>query len=225
MLKNKHAFIGHIAYFLTQLLLKTLRVKVYCHPLTNPHQQYVYGFWHGKQFTPITVMPTYRNAKHACLVSASGDGEILATWLKDLGYYVVRGSSSRKAISSVVKLLSCAKKGYSLGIAADGPRGPRYQAKSGIAFLAKKAQLNMVPMGVAFSKKYQFKKSWDQYQLPYPFSQVILYLGEPVCFHENEADIKIMNQQVEKQIHAAEAMAQSFLEKRKQTSVASNKIS
>ncbi len=98
-------------------------------------------FWHDKQFATITLLSKFGIEKRAGLVSASRDGDMLASWIKRLGYHVVRGSSSKKALSSLVNLLAAAKEGYSFGIAADGPRGPQFVAKSGLSFLAYKAGL------------------------------------------------------------------------------------
>ncbi|MFI4937069.1 MAG: lysophospholipid acyltransferase family protein [Candidatus Berkiellales bacterium] len=201
---------GNIAYFLTKFLLKTQRVKIGQHPEIRDKQQYAYGFWHDKQFAPISLMAKLGSCKHACLVSASRDGDILATWLRRIGYHVIRGSSSRKAISSVVKLLHAANAGYSVGIAADGPRGPRYQAKSGLAFLAYKAGIEIVPLGVAFSAKWLFKKAWDKYQFPMPFCKIAFYFGQPLKV-EDIKDIEGINALVAKALHAADRTAKELL--------------
>lgn len=171
-------YIGHLAHYLSQILIKTMRVKMVMDPEHDPNKQYVYGFWHDKHFVPILMASKYSH-KHAGLVSTSRDGEILSTWLKRLGYKIIRGSSSRKAISSFLKLLAIIKQGYNVGIAADGPRGPRYEAKSGLSFLAYKSKLAFVPVGVAHSSAWCFKKSWDQYQLPRPFTRAVMYFGKP----------------------------------------------
>lgn len=204
--------IGAIAHSITQILVKSLRVQIVTHPEFKSLNQYAYGFWHDKQFAPIMQMAHLGNCKHAALVSASRDGEILSTWLSKLGYHIIRGSSSRKAISSVVKLLNVAKEGYSVGIAADGPRGPRHEAKSGLAFLAHKAGLEIVPLGVAYSKKLKFSKAWDQYQLPLPFSKLVFYFGQPFSISDADMqDIDTVNAQVAAAIQAAEMHAELTL--------------
>lgn len=182
---NLPSLVGAFAHYVSQLLIKTLRVELEIHPSVQPQQQYAYGFWHDKQFAPITMMAKFGHEKRAGLVSASKDGDMLASWIKRLGYHVVRGSSSRKALSGLVNLLAAAKAGYSFGIAADGPRGPKYVAKSGLSFLAYKAGLDVIPIGVAISSKWQFK-SWDQYQLPKPFAKIVIYIGEPLSISDPE---------------------------------------
>lgn len=210
MSKLINTLIGNFAHYASQLLLKSLRVNIYCDPEIDPVGQYAYGFWHDKQFAPIMLMTTLGNRKHVGLVSTSGDGDMLSIWLKRLGYHVVRGSSSRKGMSSLVKLLAAAKEGYSIGITADGPRGPRYEAKAGLGFIASKAGLQMVPLGVAYSLKWQFEKSWDKYQLPLPFSKVIFYLGKPMTVTDI-SDLAGMNTLVAEGINAADKEAQLIL--------------
>lgn len=203
-------FIGKLAHFISTLLVKTYRANIFLHPQVDPNSQYLYGFWHGQQFTHIMLLAQFGRANHVGLVSASRDGEILSTWLSRLGYRIVRGSSSRKATSSVVKLLSVLKEGHSIGIAADGPRGPQHQAKSGISFLAHKAKLQIVPLGAAYSTKLQFAKAWDKYELPLPWAKVVVYFGEPLIV-EALSDIEALNQQVAEAINAAQLKAEKIL--------------
>lgn len=203
-------FIGKFAHQASRLLLKSLRVQVCMHPDVSPTRQYVYGFWHGKQFAPIMFLPKWGPAKHVGLVSASRDGEMLSVWLQQLGYHVVRGSSSRKAISSMVKLIAAAKEGYSMGIAADGPRGPELKAKAGMSFLAHKANLQLVPIGVAYSNPWKFK-SWDKYQLPLPFTKAVLYFDAPLDVTDI-SDIESVNLEMAKKIDVAEGIALDLLQ-------------
>lgn len=206
-----HKIVGSVAYFGTKLLVKSLRAKLYQHPSVNHQQQCVYGFWHDKQFTPIMLLAGFGHGKYAALVSASNDGNLLAGWLSKLGYHLVRGSSSRKALSGLVNLISAAKQGYKIGIAADGPRGPRHQAKAGAAYIAFKAKIPLVPLGVAYSSKWQFDKAWDKYQLPKPFSTLTFYFGEPIYVHDCN-DLEALNQQVTEAIQLADQKAQQILQ-------------
>lgn len=206
---NIPGLVGAFAHYVSQLLIKTLRVQYALHPNVVMDKQYAYGFWHDKQFAPITLMPKFGGNKRAGLVSASRDGDMLASWIKRLGYHVVRGSSSRKALSGLVNLLAAAKEGYSFGIAADGPRGPKYVAKSGISFLACKAGVEIVPVGVAFSSKWQFK-SWDQYQLPKPFAKIIIYVGEPLSITD-PTKIDEVTHQFENALIEADKQAEQVL--------------
>lgn len=193
-----------MAFCVSRLLEITLSSKIKLHPEISPKGQYIYCFWHGKQFMPVMAMHRLGNKKHVALVSTSRDGEMLTTWLKALGYKVIRGSSSKNAVSSLKKLLNYAENGYSLGIAADGPRGPIFQAKSGSIYLAAKTGLKIVPIGTYYKKAYQLD-TWDEYQLPKPFSEVIFYLGEPLVVPKEAAnEANLLNLYTEKLMHALE---------------------
>lgn len=210
---NLPSFIGAFAHYVSQLLIKTLRVELEIHPNVVPNRQYAYGFWHDKQFAPITMMAKFGHEKRAGLVSASKDGDMLASWIKRLGYYAVRGSSSRKALSGLVNLLAAAKEGYSFGIAADGPRGPKYVAKSGLSFLAYKAGLDVIPIGVAISSAWKFK-SWDQYQLPKPFAKIVVYVGEPLRSISDPEKIDELTKTIENELIKADQHAELILAQR-----------
>lgn len=210
MSARKQKFIGNLGHYLSQMLLKTLRIKICVDPAVDFQHQYIYGFWHNKHLVPIMVVQKLSGPKCAGLVSLSKDGEKLAVWLAKLGYKVIRGSSSRKAISGVVKLMAALKEGYCVGIAADGPRGPRYEAKAGIAFLALKSGLPMVPIGVAHSRRWQFNRSWDHYQIPKFFSKTVLYFGRPLVI-EDISDIEAANARVAQAIESANQQAELLL--------------
>jgi lysophospholipid acyltransferase (LPLAT)-like uncharacterized protein len=205
----KPAQLGKLAHFVSQLLIKTVKVQITMDLDYHPKNQYVYGFWHDKHIVPVLLVSKYSD-RYAGLVSNSRDGEILATWLKRLGYEVVRGSSSRKAISSFLKLLGIIKEGYSVGIAADGPRGPRHEAKSGAAFLAYKSGVPFVPVGVANGSAWCFDKSWDKYQIPRPFSRSAIYFGKPMMI-ENLDDQAALNEKIAQAITQADEQAKRIL--------------
>lgn len=200
--------IGHLAHYGTHALSKTLKMQIQQHPSVDIGQPYIYCFWHNMHFTPVMFAGSKLN-RVAGLVSPSKDGEILATWLKHLGYKVIRGSSSRRGINGVVKLIHAIKDGYSVGIALDGPRGPIYEAKAGAAFIAAKTGVPLIPLGAAYSRRYEFEKSWDKFQMPLPFSKVAVALGEPIFVKEGD-DINSVNQQLKKAIHEAQHQAQSM---------------
>lgn len=203
-------FAGHCVHYATHLLAKTLRMQVDVHSEVMTDQAAIYCFWHSTHFAPIMFVGRKIINKSAGLVSASRDGEILATWMKHLGYEIIRGSSNRKAVSSVVKLMQAARQGYSVGIALDGPKGPVYEAKPGAAFIAAKVGIPLIPLGAAYSKYYQFEKSWDKFQIPLPFAKVGISLGQPLYVSPKD-DMDVVNQRLEQQVQCAQQRAHELL--------------
>lgn len=176
---NKTRLLARCAALLAKTLKLTVRLKKIKHPLFDPKKPCIYCFWHGHMLFPIMAVRHMCDHNVAGFVSYSKDGDILAGMLNHLGYEVVRGSTSKKAITGMIKMLKMTKKGYSLGIAPDGPRGPLHQVGPGLAFLASKSGLPIIPCGVHFANAKVFEKSWDKFTLPKPFSKAVVYFGEP----------------------------------------------
>jgi hypothetical protein len=133
-------------------------------------------FWHGQQFYPIYH---FRDHKIAIMVSLSNDGEIQNKILSSFGYQVVRGSSSRGAVSGLIGLIKKMRDGSDVAIALDGPRGPYQTAKEGVNFIAIKEDCFVLPIACAFKSYKQFG-AWDKYMLPYPYSSGVMLIGRPI---------------------------------------------
>lgn len=176
---TKTNILAKSAALLAKTLKLTVRLKKIKHPGFDPTKPCIYCFWHGDMLFPIMAVRDMCDHNVAGFVSYSKDGDILAGMLHHLGYEVARGSTSKRAITGMIQMLKMAKKGYSLGITPDGPRGPRHQIQPGLAFLASKSGLPIIPCGVHFANAKVFEKSWDKFTLPKPFSKAVVYFGEP----------------------------------------------
>lgn len=204
-----YRLLGILAYYITALLHGTLRVQIKHHPEYNAKTQYLSAFWHGKQFLPVFEMSRHQT-KRAVLVSASKDGEILATWLEKMGYTVIRGSSRHNNVRALAQMMRALKEGYTIGYGIDGPIGPIYEVKPGMSFMAKKLGLAIIPIGSAFSRRWVIQKAWDRYEIPKPFAKAVLYIGKPI-FIPPEANLEQYNTMLASCIHAAETKASGYL--------------
>lgn len=135
----------------------------------------VFVFWHGQQFYPIYF---FRDRKIAIMVSLSQDGEMQNRILSSFGYTVVRGSSSRGAVSGLIGLVRKMREGYDVAMALDGPRGPIHVAKEGVNYLSVKQDCFILPIACGFASYRQFG-SWDRYMLPYPMTSGVMMIGRP----------------------------------------------
>jgi lysophospholipid acyltransferase (LPLAT)-like uncharacterized protein len=117
------------------------------------------------------------------LLSSSRDGEIAALTATALGYRVFRGSSSRGGAAGIRALLRSARLAkVPVGMALDGPRGPKGVIKPGALWLSRELGLPLWPVGVAVRGRWQLS-SWDRAILPWPYiGKAHLHLGPPcVC--------------------------------------------
>ena len=146
--------------------------------------KYVLTLWHNRiLFAPVLIPRKYLTHT-AVLISASRDGEYIATLVRQFGLNVVRGSSSRGATAALLGLFRQLKNGGCPILTVDGPRGPRYCVHPGATALAQMTQTPIVPL-VVNARHYWQLKSWDKLQIPMPFSHITIRFGAPISVAVN----------------------------------------
>ncbi|MEW5721888.1 MAG: lysophospholipid acyltransferase family protein [Thermodesulfobacteriota bacterium] len=158
---------------------RTVRTRIVGLARTQEHPRVAYAHWHGDE---LALLPRFGRLHPTVLVSHSRDGEAMARAASYLGYRVARGSSTRGAVGGLVALIKAVKQGHNAVLAVDGPQGPRGVCKPGIVRLAQKTGVPLFPVGVAVSRKYIFKKTWNQVYLPLPCSRQVVFFGPPLSF-------------------------------------------
>lgn len=166
-------------FWLLRGLSKTLRFRVQKDPEIDPYKPYIFAFWHGKQLLPSFILTKNHFTSLCALVSPSKDGEIIARYLAKCGFDLVRGSSNKRSAAALIDLKKKYASGASIGSSLDGPRGPAFIVKPGFVYLAQKYNIPIIPLGCAYNSSWLFKKAWDQFQLPKPFSSAGMVLGKP----------------------------------------------
>ena len=136
------------------------------------------AFWHNRLLGPI--LP-HRGRGTGVLISRSRDGELISRLVEGFGYVGLRGSTSRGGASALRAVLQHLDRGLDIAVTPDGPKGPRYQVQQGLAYLAVRTGLPVVPIGVGMSRKAVFS-SWDRFQVPLPFGTIQLVYAEPLRF-------------------------------------------
>lgn len=152
-------------------------------------------FWHNRIFATTHY---FRNRGIVVITSQSFDGEYIARFIQRFGYGAIRGSSTRGGVGALVEMIRLSKKGLTMGFSIDGPKGPKYVAKSGACLLAKKAGNPMMPFMVE-TEKYWEIKSWDKMQIPKPFSRAKVFIAAPIYVSKNADENEIENKREELQ--------------------------
>ena len=137
----------------------------------------MYAFWHQRQ---IFFTWTHRGVRLKVLVSRSADGEIIAQAMRLSRIDACRGSSSRGAATAARELLEALEAGSDVAVTCDGPKGPAREVKAGILYLAQKTGLPIVPITNAVSRRLEFPRAWDRFQVPLPFSRGVVIHGAPI---------------------------------------------
>jgi lysophospholipid acyltransferase (LPLAT)-like uncharacterized protein len=130
----------------------------------------IFAFWHR---TLLICAHRFRNKDIAILISASFDGELIARTVERLGFYPVRGSSSRGGASGLRNMAEAYNEGHRCAFTADGPRGPNMVAKAGPVQLAALTGATWVGAYHGQPRSAWELNSWDRFLIPKPFSTVI----------------------------------------------------
>jgi lysophospholipid acyltransferase (LPLAT)-like uncharacterized protein len=141
----------------------------------DAHRPIAIGLWHMNSFVG-TLAHTYQRFSPLC--SLSPDGRMVAFLCTKMGMSPILGSSTRGGKTARDALLDGIGAGLSPAITVDGPKGPPRQAKSGIIDIAKKSQIQVLPMAAVADRAWHLK-SWDRLRIPKPFARVAVIYGEP----------------------------------------------
>lgn len=135
---------------------------------TDPPEPAIYVFWH-RELLPIAWFA--RGRGFGILVSQHFDGEWIARAAARLGYRLFRGSSTRGGAGALAEMTTALLAGQPIGLTVDGPRGPRFRAKSGAVQLARATGAPIYAIHAAPARAKTLR-SWDRFQIPLPFSRV-----------------------------------------------------
>ncbi|WP_448819896.1 lysophospholipid acyltransferase family protein [Cetobacterium sp.] len=211
MENNKYKRYGLILYYLLKIISKTMKIEIIKSSNLIDGQNYVCGFWHNK-LVGASLGLINLSEKKAVLASPSKDGELISIPLEKMGFTMVRGSSGKDSIKSVLKLIKLVKDGHSAGTPLDGPKGPIYEVKPGMLYLAQKSEKALVPVGVAFSDKWIFEKTWDKFQMPKPFSKMVCLIGDPITIPK-DANLEDYSNSVKDALFQIDKEAEKILTK------------
>ncbi len=139
-------------------------------------KQPIFAFWHGR-ILPATLF--WKNRGIVVITSQNFDGEWIAGIIRRFGYGTARGSSSRGGARALVQLRRHLAEGRPAAFTIDGPRGPARVAQPGAVFLAGATGHPILPFHVE-ADRFWTMNSWDRTQIPKPWSQVRVAIGEPI---------------------------------------------
>lgn len=174
LFKVQSFFVAKIIKGILHLLIKTCRIQIeglnqFCELVEK--EKCMLMLWHNRLAPMLFILSKYTpQIRYTALVSGSRDGDILS--------YIIHsypnGNTIRvyhldryKALRSIIDHVEERKQ--IVIITPDGPRGPCYEVKPGIAFAALETQAHIISVNWK-AKNYWELKSWDKFRIPKPFT-------------------------------------------------------
>lgn len=196
-------------YFTSKVEIKGY-TEEYLNLLINNKATFVIT-WHGKIFiAPMivnTLLKKINYKKQPCVLSSKHrDGKLASKTMNIFNFKEIFGSTINRnklhqaeesgAVKSIIIIMREIKNGSSIHLAPDGPRGPIRKINSEIVNIAKKTSTPVFPVVINYSLKKQLK-SWDEFQIPFPFGKIVVEYLEPLHTNKdsdfNESNIILEN--------------------------------
>lgn len=164
-------------------------------------------FWHNRlmmiPFIARKIKKTYPAYNFMTLASKHGDGQIVGRIMEKFNLISILGSTQSDhkqrsrgiSIGSFKQIFSGLKKGHSLGITPDGPRGPNQKINGEVINIARMAESGILALSYSSSRFIELK-TWDKFKLPLPFSKLCFYFDEKIfqvkkdCSNEDMASLE-----------------------------------
>ncbi len=165
--------------------------------------------WHGQGLLPMAAFRNERLCLYASHARDPNYKKLLQTirwwtlrFIERMGYRVLDASQFKSESRGVMQFVDILRGGTSSVIAADGPQGPIYRAKPGPTFLAKKADVVLVPLGVVISGGFELDQ-WDRFEIPWPFARGVIVIGEPIVVSSKarDAELEAARLELESRMH------------------------
>ncbi len=174
---------------LFHLLWKTCKVRrvvgeEHMQALLESGQPFIPCYWHQNQlFCVRYLLDTARHnpaLKLGYLISPSADGDIATNMFGNQGVHIIRGSATRGGAQALREIYTVIKQhGVSPIVTPDGPTGPIYEFKPGVAMLAQLTGAPLLPISYHASH-FWCLRSWDRFMVPKPFANIVVGVGAPV---------------------------------------------
>ena len=205
---------GNALYWLSQIVRKTGRYQVsgleHLQAAQANNQPLVLATWHGMTMMLVGFFANHYNLKNIVLLMPDDwRGEALQVFANKLGTEPfpmdLKGEANMATARQLATLVRRVKQGRDCYITPDGPDGPAYVIKPGVAFIAQKAKVPILPLGAYARNGYRVNR-WDRYTIPYPFSRVSVAIGEPIWVKKGD-ELTAVAQTLTDKLHRITAQA------------------
>lgn len=151
----------------------------------------IFVLWHQRLIMAPYLFDTSLG-RICALTSAARAGRLAGQVLVRLGFDTIPMSSHKRHVALSRDVLKLIKQGTSIGIAADGPRGPARESSTVPLVWARMTGCRVFTVAFAEKRVYRLP-TWDQQMLPAPWSKGVLMCKEwtdPVPKRPDDAEME-----------------------------------
>lgn len=151
----------------------------------NEGRPFILALWHGR----LMMMPYSwrRGVPIDFLISFHRDGDLVSRTIAHFDLGTIRGSSKKGGAAALKAMVTALRQGKNIGIAPDGPTGPRMRASEGIISVARLSGAPIIPAACASSRRIVLG-SWDRFVIALPFGRGVFCWGEPITVPRDADD-------------------------------------
>lgn len=195
-------------WLLATLIGLTWRIRIDDPSCSAPDKQHptrrIYCFWHAHL---LTIAFAFRNTGVTAIVSKSRDGRIAARIARLWKHTIIAGSSSRGGSDVLRQSIRTLSKNRYLGITPDGPRGPRFSVKPGVAQLSTTTNAPVVILSISVDRFWKLH-SWDGFIIPKPFAHITITVTQPLLPSGiKEKTVEMYRETIERKMRNVNKMA------------------
>ena len=198
-------FSGYFLYLFSELVYKTCRfsisgLNVIEENLEKDHPV-ILTSWHGMTMMVAGLIRKCFDLKNFVVIMPDDfRGDALFGFARHLGVTPIplnlAGDTTLGSGRRLVGLIKQIKSGRHFLIHPDGPAGPAYKVKPGLAYIAQKTETPILPLGCYCRNAYHVPR-WDRYTLPLPFSRIHIQFGMPITIPRTQKDLQSFNRDLE----------------------------
>jgi lysophospholipid acyltransferase (LPLAT)-like uncharacterized protein len=185
-----------LVWGLIRLIWKTCRIKTvigqeHLDALLVIGEPFIPCYWHQQQIFCVRYLldqaASNNSLRLGYLISPSKDGDIATSMFGNQGVHIIRGSATRGGAQALREIYTVIRKDkISPIVTPDGPTGPIYECKPGVAMLAQLSKAPLLPLAYASSGVWHLT-SWDKFMIPKPFSQIVVGIGPALSIEKSDA--------------------------------------
>ena len=151
--------------------------------LIEQRKSVIISIWHGRVLTFVKQL-AYK--KYYAVAGTHFDAEIIARICANMGWNVIRGSSSdkgREAYEAILKTLN--QPGSVVAMTPDGPKCPAKIQKAGLVKAAQRTGAFIIPAAAHSTRRWGFT-NWDTFYVAKPFGRIEVIYGDPISFGKED---------------------------------------